>query len=100
MAQAGRNIWLLIALYFCYEICYGYLGIDGNAILESLVVIFYVACLIGFKFGEIPSSDKTQKAARNIFNILDQRSTLDARDPAVKEDLIRFGRVEIDNVTF
>ena len=70
MAQAGRNIWLLIALYFCYEICNGYLGIDGNAILESLVVIFYVACLIGFKFGEIPSSDKTQKAARNIFNIL------------------------------
>jgi len=91
MAQAGRNIWLLVAFFFSFEICIDYLDLDEAAVLESSVVIFFVACLVGFRFAELPSWEKTEEAARSIFSIIDQASLLDSRVPSLSDRRIRFG---------
>ena len=77
-----------------------YLKLDKTPVLETTFVIFFVACLVGFRVAELPSWDKTEEASRNIFATIDEPSTIDARKPVTPEYQVRFGQIEVKDVFF
>ena len=60
MATAGRNFWLLAAFYMALGLKLEYLKLDVVPVLEAIIVIFFVTCLVGFRFAELPSWEKTE----------------------------------------
>ena len=100
MAASGRNFWLIAAFYTSLGIKFENLKLDVTAVLETTIIVFLVACLIGFRIAELPSWEKTERAARNIFATIDEPSTMDVRKPVIPEYHVRLGRVELNNVNF
>lgn len=83
MAQAGRNLILILAFFCGYEVCLQYLKLDRYDVVVTIILLFFIWVYVGLMFGALPTIDETESHARNVFFIIDEESTLDVRQPSL-----------------
>lgn len=79
----------------------GILGIDQYLVLGTAFMMFTLFHGMGGQLSQIPSIQKAKAAAHDVFNIIDEVSTLDVRNTG--EDTIheiKEGRIDFKHITF
>jgi len=59
-------------------------GIDGKAVFTACYFLFFSFMSLGAQASNVPSIKRAKEAAKPIFSIIDEVSTLDVRKSAPK----------------
>lgn len=91
-AQAGRNLFLFCVFVFGQEALVNYLEIQADDVLVTIIVLFLIFSLVGFKLGSLPLEAETEKYAFNIFSVIDAAKLgTKGQNDDFGQDNIRFG---------
>ena len=74
---------------------------EANDIYMSIYILFSTCMGAGIAMSNVPSVQKAKSSAMNIFNIIDEKSTLDVRELSSKGiKTISEGKIEFKDVNF
>lgn len=77
---------------FGQEALVNYLEIQADDVLVTIIVLFLIFSLVGFKLGSLPLEAETEKYAFNIFSVIDAAKLgTKGQNDDFGQDNIRFG---------
>jgi len=99
-SQAARMVFVGVVFYLG-TLAIRKMNIKGDNVFISIWILFSCAMGAGSSMSNVPSVKKAKEAAGKIFEITDERSTLDVRratEEQIKE--VKEGKIEFKNVDF
>ena len=99
-SQAARMVFVGVVFYLG-TLAIRKMGQKSDDVFISIWILFSCAMGAGSSMSNVPSVNKAKQSAGKIFEITDERSTLDVRsatDTQIKE--VKEGKIEFKNVDF
>jgi ABC-type multidrug transport system fused ATPase/permease subunit len=99
-SQAARMVFVGVVFYLG-TLAVRKMGQKSDDVFISIWILFSCAMGAGSSMSNVPSVNKAKQSAGKIFEITDERSTLDVRsatDTQIKE--VKEGKIEFKNVDF
>lgn len=99
-SQAARMVFVGVVFYLG-TLAVRKMGQKSDNVFISIWILFSCAMGAGSSMSNVPSVNKAKQSAGKIFEITDERSTLDVRsatDTQIKE--VKEGKIEFKNVDF
>ena len=99
-SQAARMIYAGVVFYIGGQMISRYEA-DSERVFLAIYVIFITGFGAGQSFSNIPSVSKAKEAAEFVFDVIDEKSTLDVRDATEKQIMkIEHGAITFNKVNF
>jgi len=101
LGQAGRTLYISIVFFINIELLVLHWGEDRKDVFFATYMLFFSYMSLGAQASNVPSIGKAKAAARPVFSIIDEESTLDIRKPGdrnIKE--VEKGHILFKDVNF
>ena len=70
IAHTGHNLFLLVIFVLGVAISIDYLELPADKVIISTVMLFTVFVVVGFKLGNMPSTETLKMEAQGIFKVI------------------------------
>mmetsp|Transcript_33800 Transcript_33800/g.44614 ORF Transcript_33800/g.44614 Transcript_33800/m.44614 type:complete len:284 (-) Transcript_33800:1325-2176(-) len=101
LGTAGRLIYISLMFLIAILVLIDKWGIDSTDVFTSCYLLFFSYMSLGAQASNVPSIRKAKEAARPVFSIIDETSTLDVRKPEHRNiKSVTNGKIEFKSVNF
>jgi len=94
-----RFVYVGIVFYVGAKFTVDY-NLSSKDVFLSIYIIFTSALGAGFAMSAVPSATEARESARTVFNMIDEKSTIDVRNSSGGIKKVEKGTIEFKNITF